>query len=155
MEWTSTAIRVWSFPRRAIPDSILAGKPDVNDFGLPTANFEGDCDIDAHFFNHSLIFDIDFCGQWAGPTFHDAGCPALVADNVSHRHQTYLILHYDVLTTHRPGSLAIPLLDSTLPPSLTPTGKLTILTSTKQFQGLHQPQALHSRLWYRQSAPHP
>ena len=84
MEWTSTAIRVWIFPRTAIPDSIASGSPDVNAFGVPTANFQGSCDIDTHFYNHSLVFNIDFCGQWAGPTFETAGCPMLNPDNVSH-----------------------------------------------------------------------
>ena len=64
MEWTSTSIGVWFFPRNAIPDSISTGMPDVGSFGVPTANFEGSCDIDAHFYNHSLVFNIDFCGQY-------------------------------------------------------------------------------------------
>lgn len=83
MEWTSTAIRIWSFPRDAIPESITSGSPDVNAFGLPVANFEGSCDIDNYFYNHSLIFNVDFCGQWAGPTFDTDGCPSLDPTNVS------------------------------------------------------------------------
>ena len=62
MEWTSAAIRIWFFPRDAIPTSISSGAPDVSAFGLPAANFQGDCDMDAHFFNHNLVFNTDFCG---------------------------------------------------------------------------------------------
>lgn len=65
-EWTSTAIRIWFFPRNAIPASILSGTPDVDAFGIPTANFAGDCDIDAYFHNASILFNVDFCGSYAG-----------------------------------------------------------------------------------------
>ena len=82
MEWTSASIRVWFFPRNAIPGSIISGTPDVDSFGVPNANFEGDCDIGAHFYNHSLVFNIDFCGQYAGNVWQANGCPMLQATNV-------------------------------------------------------------------------
>ena len=82
MEWTSTAIRIWFFPRNAIPDSITSGEPDTDSFGRSAANFEGNCDIDAHFFNHSIVFNIDFCGQYAGNVWQANGCPMLEATNV-------------------------------------------------------------------------
>lgn len=66
MEWTSTAIQIWFFPRNAIPDSIASGAPDTSTFGTPAANFQGNCDIDTYFYNHSLIINTDFCGQYAG-----------------------------------------------------------------------------------------
>lgn len=49
MEWTSVAIRVWFFPRNSIPSSVTSGQPDPATFGLPDANFEGNCNIDKHF----------------------------------------------------------------------------------------------------------
>lgn len=81
MEWTSTAIQIWFFPRNAIPESISSGSPDVNTFGIPAANFEGNCDIDAHFYNHSMIFNIDFCGSYAGNVWENNGCPMLDPEN--------------------------------------------------------------------------
>jgi hypothetical protein len=36
MEWDS------------VPLSLIARKPDTSEFGIPAANFEGDCDIDKH-----------------------------------------------------------------------------------------------------------
>lgn len=77
MEWTSTAIRVWFFPRNAIPDSLLEETPDVSKFGIPVANFQGSCDIDTHFKDHRMLFNIDLCGAWAGNTYYAAGCPML------------------------------------------------------------------------------
>ncbi|KKY19351.1 putative endo-beta [Diplodia seriata] len=69
MEWTSQWIRIWFFPRSGVPGSIGKGSPDISEFGTPTANFQGGCDIDQHFKDHTIIFDITFCGDWAGPTF--------------------------------------------------------------------------------------
>ena len=86
MEWTSTAIKIWFFPRDRIPASIIeAGGdigPDPSTFGVPVANFQGSCDIDAHFYNHSLVFDTTFCGSYAGNLWAGAGCPLLDPTNV-------------------------------------------------------------------------
>lgn len=76
MEWTSQWIRVWFFPRSNVPSSIGTSSPDISEFGMPMANFQGGCDIDDHFKDHTIIFDITFCGDWAGPTFgRYASCP--------------------------------------------------------------------------------
>ncbi|KAK0931242.1 hypothetical protein LTR91_000190 [Friedmanniomyces endolithicus] len=84
MEWTSTAIRIWFFGRNEVPASIIevgdAG-PDPNAFGVPVANFQGSCDIDAHFFNHSMVFDTTFCGSYAGNTWQGDGCPLIDPTN--------------------------------------------------------------------------
>jgi len=66
MQWTSAFIKLWFFPRNAIPASITAGTPDVTQFGTPQADFDGaSCSIDSHFVNHRLIFDTTFCGKSA------------------------------------------------------------------------------------------
>jgi hypothetical protein len=65
-EWTSAFVRVWFFGRDDIPSSVTDGSPDISEFGLPMANFQGSCDIDTHFANHSIIINTDFCGAWAG-----------------------------------------------------------------------------------------
>ncbi|KAL1306214.1 hypothetical protein AAFC00_004310 [Neodothiora populina] len=76
MQWTSAFIKVWFFPRGSIPASITAGTPDYTTFGTPTANFDGaGCDIDGHFANHRIIFDLTFCGDWAGSVYSSSGCP--------------------------------------------------------------------------------
>ncbi|KAK7542798.1 concanavalin A-like lectin/glucanase domain-containing protein [Phyllosticta citribraziliensis] len=76
MEWTSDYIRVWFFDRSNIPRSISAGQPDSSDFGMPMSNFQGACDIDRYFRNHKIVFDITFCGTWAGQAFNASpSCP--------------------------------------------------------------------------------
>ena len=63
VEWTSVAIRIWFFPRGAIPMDINSGHPNPLLWGLPDGNFEGSCNIDSYFSNMSLIFNTDFCGS--------------------------------------------------------------------------------------------
>ncbi|KAK0328260.1 hypothetical protein LTR54_001947 [Friedmanniomyces endolithicus] len=84
MEWTSTAIRIWFFSRDEVPASMIEANdagPDPNAFGVPVANFQGSCEIDAHFFNHSIVFDTTFCGSYAGNTWQGDGCPLLDPTN--------------------------------------------------------------------------
>ncbi|TVY82219.1 putative endo-1,3(4)-beta-glucanase [Lachnellula suecica] len=69
MQWTSDFIKIFFFPRSAIPADIIAGNPDPTQWGLPTANFDtafGDCDIDACFPPQTIYFDTTFCGGNAG-----------------------------------------------------------------------------------------
>lgn len=75
MEWTSSAIKVFFFPRQSIPSDITSGKPDPTSWGLPVALFQGSgCDIDSHFKHHQIIFDTTFCGQWAGKVWSSGSC---------------------------------------------------------------------------------
>ena len=93
MQWTSDYIKVWFWPRGAIPSDVLAGKPtpDSAAWGAPTTNFQGNCDIDSNFNNHQIVFDVTFCGDWAGNTWGNScaaktgvsTCAAFVANNPS------------------------------------------------------------------------
>jgi hypothetical protein len=76
MDWTSSAISIYFFPRYAIPTDISSGKPNPSSWGTPQAMFSGSgCDIDAHFMNHNIVFDTTFCGDWAGNVWSsDATC---------------------------------------------------------------------------------
>ncbi|KAH9203179.1 hypothetical protein DL95DRAFT_165993 [Leptodontidium sp. 2 PMI_412] len=65
-QWTSDYIRIWFFPRSSIPSNIISGNPDPSTWGLPDANFQGNCDIDELFMEHQIVFDTTFCGDWAG-----------------------------------------------------------------------------------------
>lgn len=77
-QWTSEFIRLWFFPRSAIPADITAGQPDPSTWGPPMSNFQGSCDIDTHFVNHEIVFDLTFCGDWAGNVWNQfPTCSAL------------------------------------------------------------------------------
>jgi len=80
MEWTSSAIEVYFFPRNAIPADITSGSPNPAGWGTPTASFSGSgCSIDSHFMNHNIIFDTTFCGDWAGSVWSSSTCTSLAS----------------------------------------------------------------------------
>lgn len=76
LEWTSSVIRVFFFPRALIPTDITSESPspDPSKWGKPVAAFSGGgCNIDQHFKNHKIVFDTTFCGAWAGEVFETIG----------------------------------------------------------------------------------
>lgn len=84
MEWTDSAIKVWSWLPSAVPSDITAGTPDPSSsaWGNPTLLVEQtNCDLSKSFGNQQLVFNIDFCGDTAGsPTFWNETCSAQVGD---------------------------------------------------------------------------
>lgn len=81
MEWTSSGIKVWFFPRSQIPDCITSGNPDPSNFGTPMANFKGSCDFESDFQGQTIVFNTDFCGSWAGEDYASSSCPMTVTDD--------------------------------------------------------------------------
>lgn len=81
VEWTSSAISIWFFSRAAIPADITSGAPDPTTWGTATGQFSGSgCDIDSHFKGHQIVFNTDFCGDWAGNVWStDATCSKLAS----------------------------------------------------------------------------
>ncbi|KAJ5893318.1 Endo-1-3(4)-beta-glucanase [Penicillium taxi] len=73
-EWTSAGISIYFFPRSSIPADITAGSPDPTTWGTPAASFAGGCDIDSHFVNLQIVFDLTFCGDWAGDAWSSSSC---------------------------------------------------------------------------------
>ncbi|QIW95741.1 hypothetical protein AMS68_001259 [Peltaster fructicola] len=73
-EWTSSAINVYFFPRSKIPADITSGKPNPAGWGSPMAAFSGGCNIPDHFKNLQIVFDLTFCGDWAGNVWGNSGC---------------------------------------------------------------------------------
>ncbi|KAH9027702.1 concanavalin A-like lectin/glucanase domain-containing protein [Lactarius pseudohatsudake] len=50
--------------------------PDF-DWDVPAANFPFDsdqCDYEQHFDAHQIVFDLTFCGDWAGSAWSNSGC---------------------------------------------------------------------------------
>lgn len=84
-EWTSSAIKIWFFPRSAIPQDIVTGTPDPSTWGTPSAQFAGDCDIDSHFQNMQIVINTTFCGAWAGAVWKH---PVLAAPGCSDKART-------------------------------------------------------------------
>jgi hypothetical protein len=120
MEWTSSAIEVYFFPRNAIPSDITSGSPNPSGWGTPVASFSGSgCDIDTHFMNHNIIFDTTFCGDWAGQVWSSSQCASLastcdayVAANPSAFTQAYWSINsvkvYSTGATKRDAVIPVP-----------------------------------------------
>jgi len=91
-------IRIWYWSRNdpTTPPEIRNGQLSASDsgsdslqlfgdggispnpgWGMPAASFPvGDnCDYDSHFDAHVMVFDLTFCGDWAGAVYPDSGCP--------------------------------------------------------------------------------
>jgi len=83
--WDSSGIRIYRFPRNAIPSDIESGKPNPGSWGIPVALFENSdgCDFSSHFFQHSIVLDTTICGDFAGPTYKGAGCPGTCQEAVA------------------------------------------------------------------------
>jgi hypothetical protein len=95
-EWTSDAINVYFFPNSSVPSDITSGSPDPSSWGTPSASFAGNCDIDSHFSELQIVFDITFCGDWAGDSWSSSTCSSYastcndyVANNPSAFEQSY------------------------------------------------------------------
>jgi len=83
MKWDENGIAIWSFYRAAVPQDIVEGSPTPERWGTPSAVLEPDsCDPLAFFKNHSIIFDITFCGDWAGNSYATSGCPGTCEDRL-------------------------------------------------------------------------
>jgi len=83
MKWDDQGIAVWSFYRAAVPKDILTNQPSPSLWGTPVAVLEpSGCDPLANFVNHSIIFDITFCGDWAGNSYATSGCPGTCSDRL-------------------------------------------------------------------------
>lgn len=91
-EWTSSAISIYFFPAGSVPSDITSGNPVVSGWSEQNrlAQFQGGCDIDSYFQNQQIVFDMTFCGDWAGAVWSDStcatqssSCTAFVADNPS------------------------------------------------------------------------
>ncbi|KAI5210450.1 endo-1,3(4)-beta-glucanase [Aureobasidium subglaciale] len=79
MEWTDEAISIWFFQRGTIPANIQNGHPSPDStWGTPLSQFTGCCDIPEFFSDNQIVFDVTFCGDWAGSVWSsDSTCSAL------------------------------------------------------------------------------
>lgn len=83
--WDSNGVWIWFFHRSTIPNDITNKVPNPELWGKPTALLSNtSCPPNRYFWDHQIVFDITFCGDWAGASFTDPanGCPGTCADHV-------------------------------------------------------------------------
>ncbi|KAI2623511.1 glycoside hydrolase family 16 protein [Hypomontagnella submonticulosa] len=155
MLWESQDLKLWHFPRSTIPDNIVYAHvvgPDPSSWGPPQAIFGGSsCDTDAHFFNLSLVFNINFCGDYAGNIWGKADqcdqlaptCEEFVAGSPGSFQGTYWDINFiDVYQYGQLSNMTIPPASSEttssslshgatpVPSGVTPTHTRTVTLST-------------------------
>jgi hypothetical protein len=74
MDWTSSGIAMYFFPRGSEPDDCTGSSPNPSSWGEPVAYFSGGCDISSAFTNQQIVFDTTFCGDWAGQVWDGSTC---------------------------------------------------------------------------------
>lgn len=138
-EWTSQAINIWFFPRNAIPSDLANGTPDPSGWGQPSGQFTGACNIDDKFKDQKMIFDVTFCGDWAGSVWSTdttcapkaSTCQSYVQNNPAAFKDTYWLVNSLKVYSQNgasqpqpsnPGATTVPSL-----PSASPTGIATTL----------------------------
>ncbi|EJD47662.1 hypothetical protein AURDEDRAFT_113324 [Auricularia subglabra TFB-10046 SS5] len=85
MRWDEASIDVWFFYRAAVPHDIVLGAPNptLQNWGLPSASLTNEaCDLKKYFRDHAIVFDITICGDWAGASYQEDGCPGRCEDRV-------------------------------------------------------------------------
>ncbi|KIY71643.1 glycoside hydrolase family 16 protein [Cylindrobasidium torrendii FP15055 ss-10] len=83
MKWDENGVSVHSFYRAAIPSDINDGSPTPSGWGVPEAFLSPEsCDPIKYFVNHSVIFDITFCGDWAGNSYANTNCPGTCSQRI-------------------------------------------------------------------------
>ncbi|KAJ6609856.1 concanavalin A-like lectin/glucanase domain-containing protein [Mycena sp. CBHHK59/15] len=76
----SCGINVWFWPRSdptLVPIEVTQGLGTMNpsQWGEPDASFLTDeCDYASHFDAHQIVFDLTFCGDWAGSPSAKSAC---------------------------------------------------------------------------------
>ncbi|KAI8679781.1 hypothetical protein NCS57_00256700 [Fusarium keratoplasticum] len=117
MEWDSEYIKIWHFPRGAIPADIEDKRPDPKKWGLPQALFGGrKCNVDDFYHDMNIVLNINFCGDYGEGTWQSfetcralaPTCREYVANNPEAFENTYWDVAYiDVYSR-----------DETIPPVL-------------------------------------
>lgn len=136
MKWDEGGIAVWSFYRAAVPQDIIEGQPNPNDWGTPVAMLlPGGCDPIANFVNHSIVFDITFCGDWAGNSYATSGCPGTCPEQLQNPanfvNASWAI---NTLKVYKTVSLIRPALNGAAAPTI-PASSLVLLLGVSLFLG--------------------
>jgi hypothetical protein len=120
MEWTDEAISIWFFQRGAIPSNVLSSSPSPDyTWGKPLSQFTGCCDIPEFFSDNQIVFDVTFCGDWAGSVWSsDSTCSALsgsCSDYVANNPQAFRNAYWSInslrvfeQTAKSSGKVALP-----------------------------------------------
>ncbi|EAU81590.1 glycosyl hydrolase family 16 [Coprinopsis cinerea okayama7 len=101
MERSPTYIKIWFWARDdpSVPDEVkyAAGVVNPDHWGLPTAFFpDNQCNMNEHFGPHNIVINLTFCGDWAGQTYEQSGCPGTCVDFVNNNPSAFEKAFFDL-----------------------------------------------------------
>ena len=112
--WDNSSVRAFRWTRGLMPvDVSERTTPFIESWGTPYARFDfTHCDAN-HFHDHQIIFDLTFCGDWAGGVFgsqcadvsHGLSCEAFVSKGANMR-EAYWTVNYIDAWEVQSGALA-------------------------------------------------
>lgn len=74
-EITDDSINIWYFSRYNIPDDVASGAPvPSTSWGTPAAQFMNGWLANEFFYDLNIVFDLTFCGDWAGDAWSSGTC---------------------------------------------------------------------------------
>jgi len=98
MQWEDSGVYIWLFPRGKIPTDIQKHQPNPAGWGDPRGRFTFNqgCVGSQYFYNHGIIIDNTFCGDWAGAVYPggNGACQQFVQNNPSAFTNAYWIFNY-------------------------------------------------------------
>jgi hypothetical protein len=97
MEKTPNFVKMWHFNKGQYPGNIVNGNPDPCSWGRPDAHFPlgGNCPA-SKFAGQNVIFDITFCGDWAGGVYGQSGCPGNCRDYVTNNPGAFRDVYWSI-----------------------------------------------------------
>ncbi|QRW21271.1 glycoside hydrolase family 16 protein [Rhizoctonia solani] len=101
MRRTEQGVSVWFWGRNdiLIPEEVRMGSKTVQPecWGLPVADFPAEnCDMKSHFGPHEIVFDLTFCGDWAGSEYPKSGCPGTCIDFVNNNPKEFVEAYWEI-----------------------------------------------------------
>jgi len=101
VERTNSFIQLWFWSRAqsGIPSDVTSGASSVNtgNWGTPVAYFPStSCPISSMFGPHNIVFDLTFCGDWAGASnvYAASGCPSTCVDYVNNNPSAFVNAYF-------------------------------------------------------------
>lgn len=72
LDWSSSGISMWFFPRNEVPGDILSKNPSPSSWKKPTLHIaESSCSPISHYFSpRQWVINTDLCGTWASGTWN-------------------------------------------------------------------------------------
>jgi len=96
----AVGIKAWFWTRSQIPADVTSGKPNPDGWGKPYAYFMfGQYCSSNHFAPQNIVFDLTFCGDWAGNNFGSdcpgkGSCNSYVQNNPTAFNEAYWNINY-------------------------------------------------------------